>query len=320
MRLTCAIAILTLSLQAQTGRRLLLVVNKSEATLAIVDTTSGKLLAKVPTGDSPHEVAASKDGRLAFVTNYGGDRPGNTLSVIDVAARKELRRVDLGTLRRPHGITVIDGKAVFTAEDARQVARYDPSTNKIDWRFDTNQDVTHMVLANRKGGMLFTSNIGSNTIGIIEQQGNDWKQTLVRVGPGPEGLDLSPDERELWVAHTGDGGVSIVDLSARKVIQTIDAGTRRANRLKFTPDGRLALISDMDGGGLTVIDTSSRRVLNRLPVGRMPEGILVTPDGTRAYVAVTGDNRVAVVDLKTLKVTESIETGGGPDGMAWVTF
>ena len=320
MRLTCAIVILTLSLHAQTVRRLLLVVNKGEATLAIVDTNSGKLLAKVPTGDSPHEVAASKDGRLAFVTNYGGDRPGNTLSVIDVAARRELRRVDLGTLRRPHGITVIDGKAVFTAEDARQVARYDPSANKIDWRFDTGQDVTHMVLANRKGGMLFTSNIGSNTIGIIEQQSNGWKQTLVRVGPGPEGLDLSPDERELWVAHTGDGGVSIVDLSARKVIQTIDAGTRRANRLKFTPDGRLALISDMDGGGLTVIDTSSRRVLNRLPVGRMPEGILVTPDGTRAYVAVTGDNRVAVVDLKTLKVTESIETGEGPDGMAWVTF
>ena len=317
---SCAVALLTFSLQAETGQPLLLVVNKSEATLAIVDTTSGRLLAKVPTGDFPHEVAASNNGRMAFVTNYGDARPGNTLSVIDVAARKELRRVDLGTLRRPHGVTVVDGKAVLTAEDARQVARYDPSTNRIDWRFDTGQDVTHMVLASRSGRMLFTSNIGSNTIGIIEQQAKDWKQTLVRVGPGPEGLDLSPDGRELWAAHTGNGGVSIVDVSARNVIQTIDAGTRRANRLKFTPDGRLVLISDMDGGGLVVIDTQSRRVVNRLPVGRMPEGILVTPDGTRAYVAVTGDNRVSVVDLATLRITPSIETGNGPDGMAWVSL
>jgi len=317
---SCAVALLTFSLQAETGQPLLLVVNKSEATLAIVDTTSGRLLAKVPTGDFPHEVAASNNGRMAFVTNYGDARPGNTLSVIDVAARKELRRVDLGTLRRLHGVTVVDGKAVLTAEDSRQIARYDPSTNRIDWRFDTGQDVTHMVLASRSGRMLFTSNIGSNTIGIIEQQAKDWKQTLVRVGPGPEGLDLSPDGRELWAAHTGNGGVSIVDVSARNVIQTIDAGTRRANRLKFTPDGRLVLISDMDGGGLVVIDTQSRRVLSRLPVGRMPEGILVTPDGTRVYVAVTGDNRVSVVDLPTLRITQSIETGNGPDGMAWVSL
>src|SRR5215470_9956133 len=133
-------------------------------------------------------------------------------------------------------------------------------------------------------------------------------------------LDLSPDGRELWAAHTGDGGVSIVDVSAGKVIQTIDAGTRRANRLKFTPDGRRVLISDMDGGALTVIDAQSRRLLNRLPVGRMPEGILITPDGTRAYVAVTGDNRVSVVDLSTLRITQSIETGNGPDGMAWVSL
>src|SRR5215467_14624300 len=213
---SCAVALLTFSLQAETDQPLLLVVNKSEATLAIVDTTSGRLLAKVPTGDFPHEVAASNNGRMAFVTNYGDARPGNTLSVIDVVARKELRRVDLGTLRRPHGVTVVDGKAVLTAEDARQVARYDPSTNRIDWRFDTGQDVTHMVLASRSGRMLFTSNIGSNTIGIIEQQAKDWKQTLIRVGPGPEGLDLSPDGRELWAAHTGNGGVSIIDVSAKE--------------------------------------------------------------------------------------------------------
>src|SRR5437667_11903086 len=92
----------------------LLVLNKSESTLAIIDPATLKVLARVPTGEAPHEVAASADGRLAFVSNYGtADRPGNTISVIDIAARKEFKRVDLSPLIRPHGITESNGKIYF---------------------------------------------------------------------------------------------------------------------------------------------------------------------------------------------------------------
>lgn len=308
--------------QAPTGT--LLVLNKAESTLAIVDPRSGTVLGRVPTGEGPHEVAVSADGRLALVTNYGAATPGASLSVIDVAARKEVRRVELGALRRPHGIVVLaggagplGGKAVFTAESARAIAAYDPAANRVDWQFETGQDVTHMVVASRDGRRLFTSNMGSNTIGILEATGPGWRQRLVTVGPGPEGLDLSPDERELWTAHSRDGGVSVVDVAAGKVVHTIDAGTRRANRLKFTRDGDMALVSDLDRGEVVFIDAKSRRVIKRLPVGRMAEGILIPPTGDRAYVAVTSDNRIAAIDLRTLDVVQTIATGEGPDGMAW---
>ncbi len=304
-------------LMARQATPSLLVLNKTSATLAIVEPATGKTLATVPTGAGPHEVAASEDGRVAFVTNYGDNAPGSTLSVIDIAARKEVRRVDLGDLRRPHGIVVTGGKVVFTAEANRAIARYDPATNRVDWRFETGESGTHMVLASRDGRTLFTSNIGSNTIGIIENTGSAWRQTLVPVGPGPEGLDLSPDGRELWTAHTGDGRVTVIDVAGKKVAHTVDAGTRRANRLRFTPDGRLVLISDLDGGELVVVDARTRAVTKRLRLGRMPEGILVRPDGRIAYVAVTGENRVAAIDLQTLDVTQTIAAGTGPDGMAW---
>ena len=316
--LACAWLLLGMVLAGQSPMPFLLVLNKTDATLAIVEPASGKTIATVPTGPGPHEVAVSEDGRLAFVTNYGANAPGSTLSVIDIAARREVRRVDLGDLRRPHGVAVVGGKVLFTAEANRAIARYDPAADRIDWRFDTAQDVTHMVLASRDGRTLFTSNIGSNTIGIIESAGGAWRQALVRVGPGPEGLDLSPDGRQLWTAHTGDGRVSVIDVAAKKVAQTFDAGSRRANRLKFTPDGRLVLISDMDGGDLVVVDARTRAVAKRLRVGRMPEGILVRPDGRMAYVAVTGENHVAAIDLQTLEVVQTIAAGGGPDGMAWV--
>jgi YVTN family beta-propeller protein len=306
---------------AQVPGDALIVLNKEEASLVIVDVASGKVVGRVPTGEGPHEVAVSPDGKTAFVGNYGtGPAPGSTMSVIDLAARKELKRVDLKPLARPHGIFFADSKVYFTAEANRLIARYDPTSNQVDWLFGTGQAATHMVWASPDAGKIFTANIGSDSITIIERGTNPgaWNATVVPVGKGPEGFDVSADGRELWTAHSRDGGVSIIDLAAKKVTQTFDIGTKRSNRLKLTPDGRTALVSDLDAGELIVIDAASRQVTKRMPLGEMPEGIVIDPSGARAFVAVNGDDHVAVVDLKTMTVTSKISTGDGPDGMAWV--
>jgi YVTN family beta-propeller protein len=296
----------------------LLVLNKSDATLSFIDPDSGKTTASVPTGEGPHEIELSSNGRLAFVSNYGASVAGKTLSVIDVADRKEQRRLDLGDLRRPHGLAFTQGKLYFTAEDSRSIGRYDPSTGRIDWTFKTDQERTHMVIASRDGSKLFASNMGSNSISAIERSAQDrWKQSVIRVGEGPEALDLSPDGRELWTAHSGDGGISIIDPIKNEVLATVDAKTKRSNRLKFTPDGQLVLISDLSAGELVVFDARSRTQKARLPLGKSPTGILI-PNNDRAYVAVSGENQIAVIDLKALRVVNTIAAGNNPDGMAWV--
>jgi DNA-binding beta-propeller fold protein YncE len=106
---------------AQSSGPQLLVLNKTDATLAFVDPSSGRVTGTVPTGDGPHELVVSTDGTFAFAGNYGGTTPGNTISVIDVATKKELRRVDVSPLRRPHGLAFADGKLYFTAELNRKV-------------------------------------------------------------------------------------------------------------------------------------------------------------------------------------------------------
>jgi YVTN family beta-propeller protein len=260
----------------------------------------------------------STDGKLAFVSNYGASTPGNSLSIIDVNARRESKRVDLGELRRPHGLTFTNGRLYFTAEQSQRVGRLDPATARVDWTLPTEQQGTHMVLAARDGTRLFTSNIGSNTVGIFDRSSSEWTQTLVAVGAGPEGLDQSPDGKELWSAHSRDGAISIIDVATKKVALTFDAKTRRSNRLKFTNDGALVLVSDLGAGELVVIDAHKRTERTRLALGRAPTGILIPPGGEVAYVALSGDNRIAVIDLKSLTVAKTIETGGSPDGMAWV--
>ncbi len=298
----------------------LLVLNKEEATLAIVDPATNKVLGKVATGQGPHEVEVLEDGKLAFVTNYGARTPGSSLSVIDLEERKELRRVDLTPMQRPHGIAVADGKVWFTAESSKLVGRYDPDKNRVDYLLGTGQDGTHMVMVNKDHSRIYASNLGSDSISIFSLQPDaaSWTQTVVPVGKGPEGMDLTPDGRELWTAHSRDGGVSIIDVATRKVTASINVNTKRSNRLKFTNDGKYAFISDLSGGELVIVDTASKSVSKRIPLGKMPEGILMEPNGQRAYVAVAGDNRIAILDQKTLEVTGQLETGAGPDGMIWV--
>ncbi len=297
----------------------LLVLNK-EGSLAIVDPASKRVLGTVRTGDQPHEVAATADGRLAFVSNYGGGAaPGKTLSVIDLAARRELHRVDLTPLGRPHGLSVVDGKCWFTAESNQAIGRYDPATNRVDMIIGTGQGQTHMVLALADESRIFTSNIASGSISIIERAGvGNWKQTAVAVGKGPEGFDLTPDGKQIWAANSGDGTVSVIDVATRSLLRTFRVQTKRSNRLKFSPDGRLVLISDLETGELLVLERDTRRELKRMQLGREVAGILITPDSSRAYVAVTGDDNVAVIDLRTLELIDRLKTGAGPDGMAWV--
>jgi YVTN family beta-propeller protein len=308
-----------LGAQPPAGR--LLVLNKDDATMAAVDVASGKVLWSVAVGEAPHELAVSADGKYAFASNYGtGPAPGHTISMIDLAARKELRRIDVSPLSRPHGLAVAGGKLYFTAESNKTIARYDPATDKIDWRFETGQNATHMVLVSKDLKQVYTSNIASDSVSIIEAgPGGTWNQTVVSVGKGPEALELSPDGKEIWTAHSRDGGVSAIDVATKKVVRTIDAKTTRSNRLKLTPDGRFVLISDdVDAGALVVLERATGKEAARIPLGKSPEGIVVAPDGSRVFVAVNGDNAVAVIDPKTWRVVGRIEPGRAPDGMAFV--
>jgi YVTN family beta-propeller protein len=176
-----------------------------------------------------------------------------------------------------------------------------------------------MIVVSKDAKRIFTSNIGSSSISIIEAaQGGKWTQTVVGVGKGPEALELSPDGAQIWTAHSQDSDVSAIDAATKKVVQTFDVGTKRANRLKFTADGKHVVISDDDAGDLVVVDPAARKVTARIPLGKSPEGVLVAPDGSRLFVAVNGDNVVAVIDPKTWRVTSRISVGRGPDGMAWV--
>jgi YVTN family beta-propeller protein len=310
--------------QAQTPSPALLVLEKEDQAVAIVDPASLRIVGRVAAGTDPHEIDVSGDGRVAYISNYGAfTTPLHTLSVVDLVAQRPLPPVDLGALRAPHGLEAVGGKIYFTAEGSKAIGRYDPAGGEVDWILGTGVNRTHMLVVARDLGHVFTSDVNSDAISILERDEkadvSGWNETRIPVGKGPEGFDVSPDGKELWAANSGDGTVSIVDLAGRKLVQTLNVQTKRANRLKFTPDGRLVLISDLGTGDLVVLDAHARIQIKRISLGQGAAGVLVTPDGSRAFVAVSRDSYVAVLDLATLSVTGRIATGRGPDGLAWAT-
>ena len=348
-RLLLAFFICGLAETTTAAADLLLAINKGNNTLAIVDAATLKVLGTAPTGPDPHEVVASADGKLAYITNYNaGNAFANSMSVVDLVAMTALPPIDLGALGRPHGIALAGGKIYFTAEGAKVVGRYDPATRRVDWVIGTGQDRTHMVIVSGDEKRLFTTNVSSATVSILEEvavarrggpprgtpppgaagrgpggrggaaaPATDWRVTVVPVGAGAEGFDLSPNGRELWVANAQGGSVSIVDVG-KKTAETLSVRFRGANRLKFTPDGQYAVISDLGGTEVIVMDAATRQEIKRIDVGGGAAGIQMSPDGARAFVAVGSQNGVAIIDLKTLQVAGRIATGPGPDGLAWV--
>ena len=319
MMTLCLAGVLTVStaIQAQTSPSCkLLALSKADHTLAIVDTGSFKVLAKMPVGADPHEVIASADGKIAYVSNTGGGR-FHILNVIDLVAQKTIDSIDTSPLLGPHGLAFANGKLWFTAEGSKAIGSYDPAIKKIDWIMGTGQGRTHMVEVTKDGQHIYSTSTDGGTVSLLNKVNMNWVQTVVLTAKGVEGFDISPDGKEIWAVAAENGSIYIIDTASKAVIKTLDAKAVGANRLRITYDGKLALISSLRTGELFIYDVKTRKELKKVKVGTGAAGLLIDPDNTRAFVACSPDNYVAVVDLKTFKVTFRINVGGRPDGLAW---
>jgi YVTN family beta-propeller protein len=332
-------AVLSASGQSAVPSTSLLVLSKGDLTLSIVDPSSLNVLGRVPSGPDPHEVIASADGKTAYISNYGGGS-FNTITVVDLVAQKALAPIELGALRGPHGLVFVGGKLWFTAEGSKAIGRYDPASKQIDLVLGTGQNRTHMIYVFPDLNRIVTSNVSSASMTIIDRVAGrgagpgatpaggagrgpgagaeiNWDETVVPVGRGAEGFDVSPDGKEIWAANAQDGTISVIDVASKKVSDTLQANVGGANRLKLTPDGRLVLVSSLRLPDLAVFDAASRKETRRIPIGRGAAGLEVQPDGARAYVACTPDDYVSVIDLKSMSVVGKIDAGKQPDGLAW---
>jgi YVTN family beta-propeller protein len=276
-----------------------------------------KVLGKVPVGDSPHEVVISADGKRAYVANYGAQTPGNSISIIDLTTRKELKRVDLGGFTRPHGIVEMDGNIYFTSESSRTVARYNPASDKIDWVMGTGQTATHMLVISNDKKRLYTANIASDTVTAINLGVPPAPQNIMQivVGKQPEAIDVSLDGKEVWVGLNAEGAIDVIDTATNKFKEKIKIG-ERPYRVEFTPDGKRVFATLPNTKEILVIDAATRKEIRRMKLDSVPLGLVFSKDGKTAFVSVVQTDGVLKIDTEKFEITGRAETGIAPDGLA----
>ena len=319
---SCVLAIVSANLFAQGG--LLLVAQKGDKSLAIVDPAQGKVVANVAEGGTTgHEVTASPDGRFAYVPIYGNSgvgKPGTdgtNMVVIDLSANKVVGNVDFGHGVRPHhpvfGPT--DGLLYVTTELDKTVSIIDPKTLKIVGTIPTGQPESHMLAISHDGRRGYTANVGPGTVSVLDMQA---RKTLkvIPISGDTQRISISPDDRWVFTADQTSPRMAAIDTQTNEVkhwIPLVSVGYGSAP----TPDGKWLLVALSDTDKVAMIDVGSMKVERNIDVAAYPQEVVVSPDGKTAYVSCMHANKVAVIDIASGKTTRFIDTGKETDGLAW---
>ncbi len=303
---------------------LLLVANKGEHTLGLVDPDAGRQIATVPeTGVTGHEVIASSDGRLAFVPIYGNSgvgspgTDGSTLDVIDLASRRLIHTIDFGHGVRPHCpmINPRDGLLYVTTELDNAVTIIDPQTLKIVGKVPTGAAESHMLAISPNGRLGYTANVGPGSVSVLDLVGRK-TIAVIRVTTHVQRIAISNDGHWVFTSDTEKPRLAVIDTNTNKVARWIDMpGTGYG--AAPTPDGKWLLIAMPDAHGVAVIDLSTMQVARTIDVPPAPQEVIVRPDGQTAYVSCDRSRQVAAISTSDWKVEKLIDAGRSADGLAW---
>ena len=303
---------------------LLLVANKGNQTLGIIDPTAGIQIATVAEdGATGHEVAASPDGKQAFVPIYGNagvgkaGTDGRFLRVIDLRARRVVDTVDFGKGVRPHCAVFgpRNGLLYVTTELDNSVTVIDPQALKVVGTIPTGQPESHMLAITRDGRRGYTSNVGPGTVSVLDLE----VKKLLAVIPVPataQRITLSVDDHWVFTADQTKPRLAVIDTATNAVktwilLPGVGYGTAP------TPDGRWLVVAMPGINQVGVVDLQSLQVVRTFLVPKAPQEVLVRPDGMAAYVSCDASGQVAIIDLKNWKIDKLIDTGPGADGLAW---
>jgi DNA-binding beta-propeller fold protein YncE len=303
---------------------LLLVANKGEHTLGIIDPVAGRQIAAMPEeGVTGHEVAASPDGKHAFVPIYGNSgvgspgTDGQLLRIIDLEKREIMSTIDFGKGVRPHCAVFgpKNGLLYVTTELENSITIVDPNSLRIVGTIPTGSTESHMLAITSDGKHGYTANVGPGTVSVLDLEAKK-VITVIPISRTTQRIALSPDDRWAFTSDQTKPQLAVIDTAVNKVKTWVELPGRGYGTAP-TPDGRWLLVALIGINKLGVVDLASMQLVRTIDVPRAPQEVLVRPDGAIAYVSCDASAQVAAIDLNEWKVHKLIDAGRGADGLAW---
>jgi DNA-binding beta-propeller fold protein YncE len=322
----CTLAVLALAMDLATTpshSELLLVANKGEHTLGVIDAVAGRQIATVPeSGITGHEVAAFDDGKLAFVPIYGNSgvglpgTDGQTIDVIDLNQRKIIHIIDFDHGVRPHCAVFgpKDGLLYVTTELDKSITIIDPRSFKILGTIPTGQPESHMLAISPDGQRGYTANVGPGSVSVLDIPGRK-TITVIPVAGQVQRISISPDNKWVFTSDTEKARLAVIDTKTNKVERWIDMAAPGYGSAS-TPDGKWLLIAMPGANAVAAIDLNTMQVVNKIDVPPAPQEVLIQPNGKFAFVSCDRSGKVAQIQLSDWSV-KLMDAGKIADGLAW---
>jgi YVTN family beta-propeller protein len=313
---------LLVALLAASPHTLLVVANKGDHTVSILDPATGRRVAVLEeSGVTGHEVAVSPDGRTAYVPIYGNagvgraGSDGRTMDVIDVASGKRTATIDFGRPERPHHPHFgPDGRLYVTTEISDSISVLDPGTHLVVQRIPTGQKESHMLAITRDGRRAYTSNVHAGTVSVVDLTGEK-PPASIAVCPFAQRITLSVDDAMAFTADQEQPRLAVIDTRANAVARWVPL-PGIAFSTAATPDGRSLVVTFPGRNKVGLLDLAAMQVTRTVTVPPTPQAVVVSPDGARAFVSCDRSGQVAVLDLRTWRLERTIESGPMADGLA----
>ena len=303
----------------------LLVAQKGNRSVAVVDPVAGETIAELAeNGVTGHEVAATPDGRLAFVPVYGNSgvgepgTDGRNIVVLDIASHSMVGNIEFSHGVRPHCPVFgpKDGLLYVTTELEQAVTIIDPKTLKIVGSVPTGQPQSHMLAISHDGLRGYTANVGPGTVSVLDMK-NRKTLAIIHISGTTQRISVSMDDRWVFTADQTNPRMAVIDTRTDKLSRWIPIESTGYGAAP-TLDGRWLLVAIPGKNSVDVIDLRTMKLARSVAVGADPQEVLMRPDGKAAYVSCVRSNQVAEIDLANWKTTRMIATGKGTDGLAWV--
>lgn len=314
---------------------MLSVVEENAGHVSFYDPQNGKKLGSLQVGVLPHEITVTKDGKTAYVSNFGirdydsgSGTPGASISVIDIPSRVEKFRMytfdpsdhkDYAQIdSAPHGVKLrppLEKQLYVNVEKGGKVLIYDLITRSIIKKIDVSPN-THNIFFSPDGNILW---LMAGKDGVIRMDADTGKVTGTYVMNTPvRGLKYTPDNRYMVVSAVNQ--IDLIDPSTLTVKkQFTNLGVGPILYSDITPDEKYIVAPAAFNDQVIIIDVETGKVVKRIVSGLNPVTVMIDSAGSFAYITNATDKHVTKIDMSTFEETR-IQTKDGPNGITLVPF
>jgi YVTN family beta-propeller protein len=313
--------------------------NEKSGTVTVIDAATEKVVGTLPVGKRPRGIHATPDGKYLYVAVSGtpvtgppkldekgapifpkveaGDRAEDGIAVIDLKAKKLVKKFPTGTDPEEFAVSA-DGKRLYISnEDAGTASVFNVAEGKVEAVVKV-KDEPEGVAFTPDGRFVYVTCETKGEVVVIEAKTNK-AVAEVAVGGRPRTVAFLPDGSKAFVPSESAGTISVVDTKSHKVTDTIKLpeGSRPMGTL-VSKGGKKLFVSTGRAGTVCVLDTGSGKLLHAVKVGQRPWGLSQTPDGKKLFVANGPSGDVSVIDTDTMREVGRVKAGQSPWGVVIV--